>query len=82
MGRCTRDESDFSIVLIFGDDLVKWFCTHENVAGMHPELQAKISFGLTNSTDGTTETFLNMANAFLTRSSEWDDAEDAIKVER
>jgi hypothetical protein len=82
MGRCTRDESDFSIVLIFGDDLVKWFCTHENVAGMHPELQAEISFGLTNSTDGTTETFLNMANAFLNRSSEWDDAEDAIKVER
>jgi hypothetical protein len=82
MGRCTRDESDYSIVLVFGDELVKWFCTTENVRGMHPELQAEISFGLTNSTDGTTETFLSMCKAFLTRSSEWDRAEDAIKSER
>lgn len=82
MGRCTRDESDFSTVLIFGDELVKWFCTTENVAGMHPELQAEISFGLANSTDGTTETFLSMASAFLNRSPEWDGAEEAIKVER
>jgi hypothetical protein len=82
MGRCTRDESDFSIVLVFGDELVKWFCTTENVRGMHPELQAEISFGLTNSTEGTTETFLHMCKAFLTRSPEWDRAEDAIKGER
>jgi len=82
MGRCTRYESDFSMVLIFGDELVKWFCTHENVAGMHPELQAEIVFGLANSCDGTTEKFLSMADAFLTRSPEWDGAEEAIKVER
>ena len=82
MGRCTRDESDFSIVLVFGDELVKWFCTTENVAGMHPELQAEISFGLANSTEGTTEIFLSMAKAFLARSPEWDGAEDSIKIER
>lgn len=82
MGRCTRDESDFSIVLIFGDELVKWFCTTENVCGMHPELQAEIAFGLANSTEGTTETFLSMTKAFLARSSEWDRAEDSIKIER
>lgn len=82
MGRCTRDEADFSIVLIFGDELVKWFCTRENVAAMHPELQAEILFGLENSTGATTDTFLNMAKAFLARSSEWDDAENAIKADR
>src|SRR6185436_13343840 len=77
-----RDESDFCIGLIFGDELVKWFCTNENVQGMHPELQAEILFGLENSTDATTDTFLGMAKAFLTRSSEWDSAENAIKAVR
>jgi hypothetical protein len=82
MGRCTRDESDFSIVLILGSDLVKWFCTGENVAGMHPELQAEVAFGLENSTDSDTERFLALSKAFLSRSTDWDQAEDSIKVER
>jgi len=82
MGRCTRDESDFSIVLILGADLVKWFCTGENVAGMHPELQAEVAFGLENSTDSDTQRFLALAKAFLSRSADWDQAEDSIKVER
>lgn len=82
LGRCTRDESDYSVVLVVGDELVKWFCTAENVRGMHPELQAEVAFGLANSTEGTTETFLSMAKALLTRSEEWDGAEDSIKLER
>lgn len=82
MGRCTRDESDFSIILILGSDLVKWFCTGENVAGMHPELQAEVAFGLENSTDSDTGRFLALAKAFLTRSADWDAAEDYIKAER
>jgi len=82
MGRCTRDESDFSIILILGSDLVKWFCTRENVAGMHPELQAEVAFGLENSTDSDTARFLALAKAFLSRSADWDAAEDFIKAER
>jgi len=82
MGRCTRDESDFSVVLILGSDLVKWFCTGENVAGMHPELQAEVAFGLENSTDSDTDRFLALTRAFLSRSTDWDKAEDFIKAER
>ena len=82
MGRCTRDESDFSVVLILGSDLVKWFCTGENVAGMHPELQAEVAFGLENSTDSDTARFLALTKAFLSRSIDWDQAEDSIKAER
>jgi hypothetical protein len=82
MGRCTRDESDYSIILVLGSDLVKWFCTRENIAGMHPELQAEVAFGLENSTESDTQRFLALANAFLTRSDDWDDAEDYIKAER
>lgn len=33
VGRCTRDEGDYSVVMIDGNDLLKWFCTKENVAG-------------------------------------------------
>src|SRR5262249_12285039 len=55
MGRCTRDEGDFSIVVLMGDDLVDWTSTTANAAGLHPELQAEISFGLDNSTRRSTE---------------------------
>ncbi len=82
MGRCTRDESDYSVVLLFGDDLVKWFCTAENVAGMHPELQAEISFGLENSTDRDADDFAALCDAFLSRSPEWDSVEDFVIAER
>ncbi|MGZ4965131.1 MAG: DEAD/DEAH box helicase family protein, partial [Limisphaerales bacterium] len=82
VGRCTRDETDFSIVLVFGDRLVKWFCTRENVVGMHPELQAEIEFGMTNSTDPTTETFLKLCRAFLEQNEEWSKADSWIRGER
>jgi Helicase C-terminal domain len=49
VGRCTRDEGDFSVVVLMGEDLVDWCSTTANVAGLHPELQAEISFGLANS---------------------------------
>ncbi len=82
MGRCTRGESDYAVVVAFGDDLMKWFCTTENVAGMHPELQAEVAFGIENSSEHANEVFLDLTRAFLERSAEWDRAEEHIKAER
>ncbi len=82
MGRCTRDESDYSVVIVFGEKLLTWFCTQENLVGMHPELQAEASFGLENSKDRPTEKFLELCESFLNRTPDWDEAEKWIKVER
>jgi hypothetical protein len=79
MGRCTRDESDYSIVILLGDDLTKWCCTEINTQGMHPELQAEIAFGLDNSTNLKTNDFVELGEAFLNQSSDWDNAEDNIR---
>jgi Rad3-related DNA helicase len=61
MGRCTRDESDYSVVVILGDKLTKRCCTKTFTQGMHPELQAEIAFGLNNSTDNATANFVELS---------------------
>lgn len=82
MGRCTRNESDYAIVIFLGDDLTKWCCTETNTKGMHPELQAEIAFGLENSTNLATNNFVELGEAFLSQSSEWDNAEEDIRQRR
>ena len=49
---------------------------------MHPELQAEVSFGLGNSTEHTTTEFMELAQAFLNRVPEWQEAEQEIRKRR
>jgi Type III restriction enzyme, res subunit/Helicase C-terminal domain len=79
MGRCTRDESDYSVVIIYGNDLTKWLCSSDNTKAMHPEIQAEISFGLNNSEELSAEDFTELVRAFLSKSTEWQDAEQYIR---
>lgn len=78
MGRCTRDEADYAIVLMIGSDLLKWCCTQTNIAGMHPELQAEIAFGLENSEGRTKQDFIELCQALLQRTEDWTAAESGI----
>jgi hypothetical protein len=82
LGRCTRDESDFSVVLVLGDKLTQRCCTRILKQGMHPEIQAEIEFGLENSTDRTPGDFIELSELFLSRSSDWLDAEQDIRKKR
>jgi tetratricopeptide (TPR) repeat protein len=82
VGRCTRDENDFSVVIIDGKDLLKWFCTRENTVGMHPELQAEIAFGLENSENRNSSELIALAEALLNKTSDWDAAEADLKSRR
>jgi Type III restriction enzyme, res subunit/Helicase C-terminal domain len=82
LGRCTRDESDFSVVLILGDKLTQRCCTRTLTQGMHPEIQAEIEFGLENSTDRAPEDFIELSDLFLSRSSDWLVAEQDIRKKR
>ncbi|HBB31474.1 MAG TPA: hypothetical protein DC064_06675, partial [Cyanobacteria bacterium UBA9273] len=82
LGRCTRDESDYSVVFVLGDKLTQRCCTKTLTQGMHPELQAEIAFGLENSTDHTPQEFVELAQLFLDRSPDWQDAEQDIRKKR
>jgi hypothetical protein len=82
MGRCTRDEGDYSVVVLMGEDILDWCSTSANVAGLHPELQAEISFGLSNSEDRTKEDVVALCRAFLGSTPEWMDGEKEIQARR
>lgn len=82
IGRCTRDEADYSAVLILGDDLLKWFSTRPNVAAMHPEIQAEIKFGFENSADRKAADFRTMVGLLMSRSPDWKGADAQIRADR
>ncbi len=82
MGRCTRDESDYSVVVILDDKLTKRCCTKTFTQGMHPELQAEIAFGLENSIDRSTVDFVELSENFLNHVPAWQTAEEDIRKRR
>ena len=48
-GRCTRGLTDYSLVMVLGDDLTRFFSRQEVLKALRPEVQAEINFGLDNS---------------------------------
>jgi len=82
LGRCTRDESDYSVVVVLGDKLTQRCCTTSFTQGIHPELQAEIGFGLDNSTDHETADFVELAETLLKRLPDWQQAEQDIRKRR
>ena len=81
IGRCTRDENDYALVLIVGDDLVKWLYTRANCKTLHPELQAEIEFGLDNSVDRELPEFEQIIKSFFDQDDDWASATEDI-IER
>ncbi|MFP5272463.1 DEAD/DEAH box helicase [Coleofasciculus sp.] len=79
MGRCTRDENDYALVILLGEDLTKWCCTSINLQGMHPELQAEVQFGLDNSTELEVDNFVELGEDFFNKTPDWKDAENEIQ---
>lgn len=82
LGRCTRDESDYSVAILLGTDLLKWCGTSSNTKGLNPELQAEVKFGLDNSEDRSDEEFVELCQEFLGQTEEWQAADQAIVSQR
>lgn len=81
VGRCTRDENDYSMICINDENILSWLNTDEIVSGIHPELQAEIKVGLELSEELDGESVLAMADAFLEQSDDWHEVEDRITEE-
>lgn len=82
VGRCTRNSTDYAVVLMVGDTLFDFCVKHENRADLHPELRSEIDFGLDNSEQQKIEQLTALIDLFLNRGADWDEAESDITKRR
>lgn len=77
-GRCTRSDTDYSLVLPIGAGVLDVCSTTEFQARLHPEMCAEIRFGLAQSREQDLETLAAMAAAFFEQGEDWREIEGQI----
>lgn len=78
IGRCTRNRSDWALVVIADAETTSYLSRPEVTRALPPELQAEILFGLEQS-ETTAEDILENVDAFLEQGTNWrDNAEEVI----
>ncbi len=77
VGRCTRSTTDYSAVLVFGENLLTYLSKKDNSEFLHPELQAEIAVGMDQSR--TAGDILENLDLFYARGEEWRTAENEIR---
>lgn len=77
-GRCTRSPTDFSAVVIFGEELMTYLMKKEGREYFHPELQAELRFGIEQSKDQDAASFRENFGYFIHQTPEWSEANGAI----
>ena len=78
VGRCTRSDNDYAVVLLIGLRLVAFLTKKDNRAILNPELQAELEFGIENSRENDASKFKELWETFLEHGDDWKDAENAI----
>jgi len=81
-GRTTRSTSDFSVVMVIGDELVSYLQKPENRQYLLPELRAEIEFGLEQSRSMCKEDMLENIDIFYKQDTDWKEVERSIIVLR
>lgn len=77
VGRCTRSATDYSAVILLGEDLHTYISKRETRSALHPELQAELTFGMEQS--GSSEEMLDNLRLFYARGEEWRGADNEIR---
>jgi hypothetical protein len=70
-GRCTRSPTDYSAVVVLGDELMTYLLKKETRQLLHPELQAEIRFGIDQSSEITASEMIDNFHIFLKQDGEW-----------
>lgn len=79
LGRCTRSNDDFANVIMLDPNLLKFCSKRENLVGFHPEIQAEVEFGLSNSElIESVDQMVGFMNDFITDNEYFSDINDAI----
>lgn len=83
LGRCTRSNSDYSVVAIFGSTLTNTLLTKNKSADFPVELQAEIELGYEQSVKHDNIEDLNkLIKLFFERGEDWEEFEEDIISER
>ncbi|MED3348234.1 DEAD/DEAH box helicase family protein [Bacillus thuringiensis] len=79
LGRCTRSNDDFANVIMLDPNLLKFCSRRENLVGFHPEIQAEIEFGISNSGKiESVDEMVGFMNDFITDKEYFSAINDAI----
>lgn len=78
IGRCTRSPTDYSAVIIYGEELLSYLLSKDRRKFLHPELQGELEFGIEQSKDQSTEGLLENLNIFLQQGDDWINADENI----
>jgi hypothetical protein len=78
VGRCTRSATDYSAVILVGEELINFLLRLENRRLLHPEMQGELEFGIEQSKDMKQGAFIDNLEIFLSRGDAWDAAESDI----
>lgn len=78
VGRCTRSDNDYAVVLLGDRALVDFIVKRENQEILHPELQAELEFGIANSKEKKPEEYKDLWDAFLRQDDDWNAANKTI----
>lgn len=77
-GRTTRNVNDYSIVIVFGDELVNYLFKQDSRKFLLPELRAEIEFGMEQSRSTTKADLIENAGIFLQQGDDWKPADARI----
>ncbi len=79
LGRCTRSNDDYANVIMLDPNLLKFCSKQENLIGFHPEIQAEIAFGLSNSEKiVSAEEMIDFMNDFITDKDYFSSINEAV----
>lgn len=81
VGRCTRSNNDYAAVIINGSEWLDYLIKSGKSKFLHPELQAEIRFGDTQSSSSIEDIEENIQH-FLASDDDWRDAEQVIISDR
>src|SRR3984893_1245525 len=82
IGRCTRSLADYSAIVVSGEELPSYLADRRRHKYLHPELQAEIGFGVTQSKETTSENILDNFNTFIANGKEWEEVNEQIVAAR
>jgi hypothetical protein len=82
VGRCTRSDSDYAIILVVGIKLVDFILKTDNRRILDSELQAELKFGIEFSREKTLSDYQDIWASFLSHDDDWQDFEETVEIFR
>lgn len=83
VGRCTRNDIDYSAVCIIGQDILNELFSMNKISGFNPELQAEIQCGYNQYEQyKTPDDIIGNLKIFLDQKEDWTDVNDGILQDR